>query len=135
MVSCQGLPDVETTVQVVRRNAPGLFADAAVHEDGSLVTADAPARRSELLTVYGTGFGPVVVSRPFGFAPPELSAILDVVTVQAGDVAVPVERAFAAAGRVGVDAVQFRVPELPPGTAQLRVTVNGKSSNAIPLLF
>jgi uncharacterized protein (TIGR03437 family) len=112
-----------------------LFADAVFHEDGSLVTAEAPARRGELLTVYGTGFGPAVAPRPFGFAPPEQSPIVDTVSVQAGDAVVAPERAYAAAGRIGLDVVQFRVPEGVSGAMQVRVTVNGKVSNPVAVPF
>ena len=64
-ISPAGAPEVRAAFTVVR-NAPGLFPVAtngqamamAIHEDGSPVTADAPARSGELLTVYGTGFGP-----------------------------------------------------------------------------
>jgi uncharacterized protein (TIGR03437 family) len=129
VVSCQGLPDVDATFQVVR-NAPGLFAGAVLHEDGSAVTAESPARPGELLTVYGTGFGPAAVPRPFGFAPVDRAAILDTVVVEAGDVAIAPERSFAAAGRVGVDVVQFRLPE---GARTVRVVVNEKASNPIEI--
>jgi uncharacterized protein (TIGR03437 family) len=133
VVSCQGLPDVEATFQVVR-NSPGLFAGAVLHEDGTPVTADSPAKRGELLTIYGTGFGPAGLPRPFGFAPVEPSAVLDPVTVLAGDTAIEPERSFAAAGRVGLDAVQVRLPqETPAGSAQVRVVVNGKASNAVAI--
>ena len=77
-MSCLGLPDVQATFTVVR-NAPGLFQGehslaVATHEDGSPVTADAPAKSGELLTFYGTGFGPAERGRPFGFAPSTASA-------------------------------------------------------------
>jgi uncharacterized protein (TIGR03437 family) len=110
VVSCQGMPDVEGTFRVVR-SAPGLFDGALFHEDGSLVTGDAPAKTGELVTAYGTGFGPAVARRPFGLAPLEESAIVDGVTVQVGDVTVVAEKVVAAAGKVGVDAVAFRWPE------------------------
>jgi uncharacterized protein (TIGR03437 family) len=128
VVSCEGLPDVDATFQV-GRNAPGLFPGAVLHEDGSVVTVESPARRGELLTIYGTGFGPAAVPRPFGFAPVEPSAVVDPVVVQVGDVAITPERAFAVAGRVGLDAVQFRLPEGAAG--RVSVTVSGKSSNSV----
>jgi uncharacterized protein (TIGR03437 family) len=131
VVSCQGLPDVEGTFQVVR-NSPGLFAGAVLHEDGTPVTADSPAKRGELLTLYGTGFGPAALPRPFGFAPLAPAAILDPMTAAADDAAITPERSFAASGRVGLDVVQLRLPqETPAGTAQVRVTVNGKTSNPV----
>jgi len=71
IVSPSGMADVRAPFTVVR-NAPGLFPVAvdgqamamAIHEDGSPVTADAPAKSGELLTVYGTGFGPAERPRP-----------------------------------------------------------------------
>jgi uncharacterized protein (TIGR03437 family) len=135
-VGCQGLPDVQAPFQVTR-NAPGLFQDAKsfgslVHEDGSAVTTDSPAKRGELLTLYGTGFGPTDRGRPFGLALPSAYPIVDSVTVYAGDLAIPAENAFGAAGRIGVDAVQFRLGDgVDVGNVALRVTVNGKDSNIV----
>src|SRR5260370_37283916 len=113
-VSPAGGPDVRAGFTVVR-NAPGLFPVAAngqamamaVHEDGSPVRADAPAKSGELLTVYGTGFGPAERARPEGFPVPQSPSysIVDQVTVQVGDAAFAAEKAFAAATRVGIDAV------------------------------
>ena len=59
------MPDVTSEFTLVR-NAPGLFPAVVdgqtyamvMHEDGTPVTASAPARQGELLTAYGTGFGP-----------------------------------------------------------------------------
>jgi uncharacterized protein (TIGR03437 family) len=109
-VSCEGMPDVDATFRVVR-SAPGLFDGALLHEDGSLVTGDAPAKAGELVTAYGTGFGPAIAPRPFGLAPLEASPIVDTPVVQVGDTTVVVEKAFASAGKVGVDGVSFRWPE------------------------
>jgi uncharacterized protein (TIGR03437 family) len=134
VVSCQGLPDVGATFQVAP-NAPGLFADAIVHQDGTAVTGDSPARAGEVLTVYGTGFGPAAAPRPFGFPLPAESAIRDTVSVQAGDAVVVPEKAYAVAGRIGVDAAQFRIPDNASGPMQVRVTVNGKVSNPLTAPF
>jgi uncharacterized protein (TIGR03437 family) len=109
-VSCDGMPDVDATFRVVKV-APGLFDGALFHEDGSLVTADSPAKPGELVTAYGTGFGPAVSARPFGLAPLESSAIVEPPVVQVGDGFVEVSKAFTVAGKVGVDAVAFRWPE------------------------
>jgi uncharacterized protein (TIGR03437 family) len=132
-VSCQGMPEVEAEFRVAR-NAPGLFAGAVLHEDGSAVTEESPARRGELLTAYGTGFGPAVATRPFGLAPLEAAAIADAVSVQAEERTIAPERAFAAANRPGLDAVQFRLPEaVAAGAVKVAVTVNGVSSNAVSI--
>ena len=141
-ISPAGAPEVRTPFTVVR-NAPGLFPVVvngtamamAVHEDGSPVTADAPARPGELLTVYGTGFGPAERARPEGFPIPQSPtySMVDGVTVQVGEAAIPAEKAFAVAGRCGVDAVQFRLDGSVTGTATLRVTVNGADRNTLLL--
>jgi uncharacterized protein (TIGR03437 family) len=143
-VSCQGLPDVQAPFTLVR-NAPGLFQQpsggwnfaVAMHEDGTPVTADSPAKSGELLSVYGTGFGPMDHPRPEGFAvpasPPYL--LVDSATVQAAGVAIAPEKAFAAPGQVGVDVVQFRLGDgIPSATnIQLYVTVGGQDSNTVVL--
>jgi uncharacterized protein (TIGR03437 family) len=139
-VSCDGLPDVQAMVTVAR-NAPGLFQDAnsnaaIVHEDGSAVTADAPAKRGELLTMYGTGFGPTDRTRPYGFPLPAdpMYSIVDSLKVAIGDGSVDAEKAFGAAGKVGVDAVQFRIPDGVTGRVLVKVSVGGSDSNLVGVI-
>ena len=141
-VSPGGQPDVRATFNVAR-NAPGLFPVAAndqafamaTHEDGSPVSTDSPAKSGELLTVYGTGFGPADHARLEGFpipqSPPYLMA--DTVSVQVGDSAIVPEKAFAVPGRFGIDAVQFRLNGAPSGNLTLKVTINGADSNTVLL--
>jgi uncharacterized protein (TIGR03437 family) len=143
-VSSQGQPDVHVGFTIVR-NAPGLFQQAvneqslavALHEDGSAVTPDSPARRGELLTVYGTGFGPTDHMRPVGFAIPQMPPFLlvDAATVLVGSTVLPAENARAAPGRVAVDSAQFRLGDDAPSmtNAPLRVRINGQESNTVLL--
>ena len=143
-VSAQGQPDVNASFTVVR-DAPGLFEQAvsgqsfavAMHEDGSAVTLGSPARRGELLTVYGTGFGPTDPVRPVGFAVPQTPpfVLLDAASVLVGDAVIPAENAFAAPGSVAVDAVQFRLGDGAPSAtnAPLRLGINGQQSNTVLL--
>jgi len=107
------------------------------HQDGSLVTPDAPARRGELLTLYGTGFGSADPIRPFGFAVPQAPAfpLSDTVGLRAGDVAVTVEGASAAPGRVGVDAIQFRIPDAVPGGAPAALVATAGTVDSNPVLL
>jgi uncharacterized protein (TIGR03437 family) len=144
VVSAQGQPDVHAAFTVVR-NAPGLFQQqlngqsfaVALHEDGSAVTPDSPARRGELLTVFGTGFGPTDPPRPVGFAVPQTPPFLlmDVATVLVGGAALPAENALAVPARVAVDAVQFRLADGAPTAtnAPLHVRINGQDSNSVLL--
>jgi uncharacterized protein (TIGR03437 family) len=143
-VSQPGQPDVQAPFNIVQ-DAPGLFAQTvngqlfalAYHQDGSSVTTDSPAQRGELLTVYGTGFGPTSPVRPFGLPVPQspVYAVQDAATVQVGDATLNVENAFAVPGHVGIDAVQFRLADgAPTGTnAGLSLTVNGQVSNIVLL--
>lgn len=143
-VSQPGQPDVQAAFNIVQ-DAPGLFAQTvngqlfalAYHQDGSPVTTDSPAQRGELLTVYGTGFGPTTPVRPFGLPVPQspVYAVQDPASVQVGDATLNVENAFAVPGHVGIDAVQFRLADgAPTGTnAGLSLTVNGQVSNIVLL--
>jgi uncharacterized protein (TIGR03437 family) len=142
-VTSQDLPDVKGTVSVVR-NAPGLFQQSVAgdsyavvtHEDGSAVTPDSPAKHGELLTMYGTGFGPLDHPRPTGFPLPDSPQymLLDTATVVVADAEIAVENAFGQPGKIGVDLVQFRLADgTPSGNSQIRVRVNGHDSNTVLL--
>lgn len=127
----------------VVRNAPGLFQQTvsgqafavAIHQDGTPVTTASPAVQGELLTVYGTGFGPANPMRPEGFPAPANPPclIVDPVTVTVGSVSIAASSAFAVAGSVGIDAVQFTLGSgAPTGTnANLQAMVNGQASNIV----
>jgi uncharacterized protein (TIGR03437 family) len=108
-----------------------------LHEDGTPVTTASPARQGELLTAYGTGFGPTDHVRPEAVPVPATPryTILDPVSVQVGSIAFNAEATFAAPGHVGVDAVQFRLDSSAPSGAAipLCLTVNGIASNTLTL--
>jgi uncharacterized protein (TIGR03437 family) len=127
-----GQAEVRATF-IVLRNAPGLFA-GVFHEDGSAVTAESPARTDELLTVYGTGFGPADHTRLEGFPIPATPTYLiaDAVSAQLGDTAIVPEKAFAVPGKIGIDAVQFRLPDGARSGA-FKITINGQESNSVTL--
>ncbi|MGA3019066.1 MAG: hypothetical protein ABSF62_18235 [Bryobacteraceae bacterium] len=143
-VSPQGMPDVSANF-LIARNAPGLFPmnlggqsyALALHADGTLVTPDAPAAIGELLTVYGTGFGPTTPVRPFGFPVPATPpyAVVDAVSVQVGASTLTVESAYALPGNIGIDAVQFRLDNTVPSGASsnFQLVVNGVNSNTLLL--
>jgi len=141
-VSPPGQPDIRALFKIVR-NAPGVFPVAfgdqifamAVHEDGSPINVDSPAKRGELITVYGTGFGPADHPRPLGFPTPPTPdyLIVDPVTVQIADAVITPEKAFVVPGRQGIDAVQFRLGDGSPSStsATLKLTINGVDSNTV----
>jgi len=143
-LSSPGMADVSADFTVVR-NAPGLFPAVVdgqiyalvLHPDGTQVTAGAPAQPGELLTAYGTGFGPTDRPRSEGAAEPPapLNRILDPVTITIGSAVYIPESAFAAPGQVGLDMVQFRLDGGGPSGPAIPISViaNGVSSNTLAL--
>jgi uncharacterized protein (TIGR03437 family) len=144
-ISAPGQPDV-TGAFTVARNAPGLFmwgVDSrpialALHQDGTPITPDSPARQGETITLYGTGFGPTQQPLIAGFllqnAPP--NPLIDTVTIQLGDSFNPVP-VFSGASPdyIGMEITKFQItPDLPSGTMlDLSITVNGRTSNTVKL--
>ena len=143
-VNTAGMPDATADFEVVR-NAPGVFPAVidgqtyamAMHEDGTPVTSASPAKAAELLTLYGTGFGPTDHPRPDSGAVPAAPSyrLLDPVTVQVGAGTYKPEAAIAAPGQAGVDLIRFRLDSSAPSGAAvaISVTVNGVSSNILSL--
>ncbi len=139
-----GQPEISGTFTVAR-NAPGLFSRtvegkqfaAAVHEDGTPVTPESPARRNEVVKLYGTGFGRYDRPVPDGFALPSspVWTLEDKVEILAGDWQPPTIWAGGAAGMVGAVEVRLRIgDEAPAGsTIELKVRVNGRESNTVLL--
>ncbi len=140
-----GQPDVSGKFSV-SRDAPGVFMQPndqglplvlALHEDGTMITSDSPARRNEMVTIYGTGFGPYNQKVIDGFiiAPTQSLTVADPVAVIAGSATVQPEWAGAAAGMVGTTIVRWRITDDVPSAAtiDMAVTVNGKQSNTVKL--
>lgn len=138
-----GSPDVTATFTVVR-NAPGLFNTPdgtkamaiALHEDGSLITPASPAKRSEVVTLLGTGFGPWDKRPVEGFAVPAEPVInlVDNVELISGEVKFGAQWAGAAPGHIGVAGLRMRVPaDLPSGLRDITVQINGHKSNSVVL--
>ncbi|MEZ5351029.1 MAG: hypothetical protein R2762_00200 [Bryobacteraceae bacterium] len=123
--------------------APGLFNKpvdeqphlVAFHEDGVEVTPANPARRGELISFIGTGFGAYKAAHPEGFVLPAGPgySLTHEVSVIAGDTVITPDWAGGAAGQVGVDLVKIRIPnEMPAtesGTIGLKVQMEGLESN------
>ncbi len=144
-VKVTGYPDISAPLTVVR-NAPGLFSNSyngtnnyvlALHADGSAVTPDSPAKANEVITIFGTGFGPYGTQPPDGFAVPASPAykIADPTLVFAADTQqMTPDSVVAAPGMIGVTATNLKIVNLPSGTTiNLRINVNGQDSNTVLL--
>jgi uncharacterized protein (TIGR03437 family) len=143
-VSSLNNPDILTSFTLAR-NAPGLLTNPlnnrnyalALHQDGSLLTPDAPALPGETVTVLGTGFGPLTLPYIEGFPAPQdpKNPLVDPVAVSLGGTVFPPAWAGAAPGFVGLDSIQILIGDMVPTgtTLQLIATVNGVSSNTVLL--
>jgi uncharacterized protein (TIGR03437 family) len=130
----------------VSRDAPGIFTEAnaqniplaaALHQDGSLITLTSPAILNEIVSLYGTGFGPYSQQIGDGFAAPNtpLDPITDAVTINAGSVSLPAVWAGAAPDIPGVAIVQFKIVSSIPSATNVNVvvTIGGKPSATVQL--
>lgn len=144
-VRLEGKPEISADFDVLR-NAPGIFHTLvdgrafalALHADGTPVTIDSPAKLDEVVTLLGTGFGPLLVTPPAGFPLPEDPNFrnADAVELWAGEARVETLYAGAAAGRIAMNAVRFRVAgEGFPATSAvpLKVRINERESNVVLL--
>jgi len=143
-VHSEGQPDISGPF-TAQRNAPGLFYHSVagkpylivMHHDGSLVSAKSPARRGELVTALGTGFGPYQVQPLEGFAAPNSDRykLIDRAELVFGDKIIEPEYVGAAPRRVGVTAIRFQIADPLPqaATIEMKARVNGHDSNTVLL--
>jgi uncharacterized protein (TIGR03437 family) len=117
---------------VAALNSAGLFTigntsnAAAIHADGTIVTAENPARHGETIALYGTGKG---VRNPAILVP----ELLPNVTV--GGVSAQVQYYGAAPIYPGMDQLNITIPSDAPagGAVPVVVQLGGFSSNAVTL--
>ena len=136
--------EISSNFKVVR-NAPGLFAffvdskgyAVAAHENGKPVTPDSPAKRGETITLFGTGFAPLLRPVPEGFTVPEgiVYGVSDKAELMAGELVVPADSSVAAPGLVGTIASKYKLGAQFPtgGGVAVKVRVNGQESNTVLL--
>jgi uncharacterized protein (TIGR03437 family) len=97
----------------------------AVHADYSLVTSQNPAHSGEVITLYGTGFGPVrplpATGAPAGSSPPSTMNPTPSITINAHNATV--QFAGLSPGSVGLYQFNVAVPD-QVGTGNLTVLFN-----------
>jgi uncharacterized protein (TIGR03437 family) len=136
-----GQDDISATFSIAR-NSPGLFFQTlnsqqyalALHDDGSVVTPDSPAKPGETLSLLGTGFGPYNGLVIDGFFPPNPApGLADSVSLSTDGQVMPTMSSSAAPGYTGLTITKFKVPDsMQSGTTvPVKVTVNGADSNTV----
>jgi uncharacterized protein (TIGR03437 family) len=139
IVRWEGQPEASADFTVAR-NAPGLFRTVsgdvsfavALHEDGSTVNADKPARPGERITVFATGIGPINPVPLDGFPLPADQAyeLTDHPQVSVADAILNPVYSGAAPGQVGLTTIRFQVPSAAvEDKLPLKILVNGVESN------
>jgi uncharacterized protein (TIGR03437 family) len=144
-VKSRGMPDISTTFDVAR-NAPGLlttqqrdraFAVVSRASNEPTVSSENPVKGGELISVFGTGFGPHRVAPPEGFGVREVDGyrLVDPVQIVIGDQNIVPEYAGAAAGLPGIVVVRFWAPATLSGDTPttFNVVINGVRSNDVLL--
>jgi uncharacterized protein (TIGR03437 family) len=145
VVHWQGQPDVSGTF-VVKRDAPGIYTQpnaqnlplmVALHQDGTLITPASPARHNEVISIYGTGFGPYnhPVIDGFNVDPAVLLTMADAVSVLTSGMTLTPDWAGAAPGMVGTAQLNLRIVDgFPPAsTVDLVFTAGGQQSSVVKL--
>ncbi|MDP8982431.1 MAG: hypothetical protein M3O35_17770, partial [Acidobacteriota bacterium] len=143
LIHTEGQADV-TGKFAIARNAPGLLSrmvgakayTVALHEDGTPITTDSPARNGEMVTILGTGFGPYDRHVIDGFLPGNPPPVLvDSLSISLGSLQPSMDWAGASQGYTGVSVFRFKITDDMPSssTLELTITVNGKTSNTVLL--
>lgn len=120
--------------------SPGLFQlDAhhavALHADGSVVTAAAPAKPGEIVILYATGLGEIVPPAPYGQLCPSaapLENLSEFTLVLDGIAAGPasVQYAGIAPGYAGLYQLNLLLPKSTKPNPEIRVGLGSKLSQA-----
>jgi uncharacterized protein (TIGR03437 family) len=112
---------------------PGL--PAITTTPGELVTADQPAARGSVVTIYATGLGAVSDAPASGAAASSspLSRVIAPVEVRIGGTVVPVSFAGLAPGFVGLYQVNAAVPQSAPAEAEVSISTAGATSRPVRL--
>ena len=122
--------------------APGVYSfetdngevASAVHSDGSYVTAGAPARAGQTITVYMTGTGPFSTALESGQSAARSLSTLHSPVISVGGAEASVVYSGSIQGAVGITKVDFVVPStVTAGNAEVAVSIDGNASNAVTI--
>ncbi len=134
-------PDITITLT---ETAPGLFplnpsTAIVTHADGSLVTADAPAKAGEVVVVYAVGLGRTVPDALPGEIASRISPIQHWKDMQVWLNGVVMDQTLTlyaglTPGCAGLYQINFLIPSGVPANPEIRVAINGQVSQGGLLL-
>lgn len=138
-VGRQGLAGPVVPIQL-NSTAPGLFPwngnlAIAVHLDGSLISAAAPAKSGEIIVLYAAGLGRVSPDTTSGRVTPFAATILALPQMQILLAGVPVPAANVlyaglAPGFAGLYQINLRLPDNTPSNPEIRISIGSQISPA-----
>ena len=109
----------------------------AAHEDGTPLTPESPARRGELIRIWGTGFGPHDKLFPYGFVLPASPRymLVDPIEILFGEMPVQAEFVGGAPDFAGTDVIELRISDAIPAssTFEMKVRIYERISNIVLL--
>jgi len=108
------------TLQLIPLSYPKI--ESVFHADGRPVSISAPAQRGEVLSIRANGLGPLVGARFDGESPATPIEVNSPVEVTAGGIAADVLNKVGWPGVRDTYRVDFRVPEVASGEAELLLT-------------
>ena len=118
---------------IFTRNQAGTGEAIVFHQDGvTLVTPQNPAKRNEVVTIYGTGLG--VLNPALGTGVPAGANLAQAqITIAFGNASGTIEYAGATPGFVGVNQINARIPAGAPIASDVPVSLNvgGRQANSV----
>ena len=122
--------------------APGIYSyetdggelASAAHADGSYVTASAPARAGQTVTLYMTGTGPISTPQRSGRSTTSRLSTLHRPVVSVGGREASVAYSGTIPGAVGITKIDFVIPTgVSAGATEVTVSVDGSASNSVTI--
>ena len=140
VVSSNGAQVAPSSSLMIQNSAPGIFTltpgqAAAVNQDGTVNGPSQPAAANSVVAAYVTGLGAVnnpIATGAAATAEP-VSSTVNPVTASIGGQPAQVLFAGLAPAFAGLYQVNLSVPELPPGSYPLQISVAGIASNTAAL--
>jgi uncharacterized protein (TIGR03437 family) len=134
VTNASGTSDPVTTI--LQPLQPAFFTSqkyvAALRSDGTIITGSHPAKPGDVLSLYGTGFGPTDPAIEPGTMVQTAAQLTETPHVTIGGATAPVS--FAGLSATGLDQINVTVPSLSDGDHEVTASIGGVQSKSGVLL-